>query len=54
LRHRPAVEIDAAADRIDADDLGAELRHRHAAERRRDKGRELDDAQILQQPVHPG
>ena len=51
-RDRPAVEVDAAADRVDADHLGAHLRHRHAAERRRDKGADLDDAQIREQPVH--
>src|SRR5438477_618620 len=48
----PAVEVDTAADRVDADDLGAKLRHRHAAERRGDKGAQFDDAQIRQKPVH--
>ena len=50
--HRPAAKVDAAADRVDADHLGTHLRHRHPAERGRDKGRDLDDAQILKQPVH--
>jgi len=49
---RPAGEVDRATDRIDADHLGTELGHRHAAKRRRDKGRKFDDAQVLKQPVH--
>ena len=50
--HRPAGMVDAAADRVDADHLRPHLRHRHAAQWGRDKGRNLDDAQILKQPVH--
>ena len=42
--HRPAPLVEAAAERVDPDHVGAELRERHAAERRGDEGRRLDDA----------
>ena len=38
----PAVEVDAAADVVEADHVGAELGQRHAAERRGDERRSLD------------
>ena len=45
-RERPAVEVDAAADLVEADDVGAELGERHAAERRGDERRALDHPQV--------
>src|SRR6516164_5821884 len=51
-RNRPAGEIDTASYRIDPNDLGTHLRHRHAAERCSDKGRDLDDPKVLEEPVH--
>jgi hypothetical protein len=51
---RPAVEVGAAADGIDADHLGAHLQQVQGARRRGDEGGALDDAQALQQGVHGG
>ena len=45
-RERPAVEVDAAADLVEADDVGAELGERHAAQRRGDERRALDHPQV--------
>ena len=41
----PAAIVEAAADLVVADDIGAELGERHPAERRRHEGRSLDDAE---------
>ena len=43
-RQRPPTDVDVAADRIDANDVGAELGQGQAAERCRDEGGNLDDA----------
>ena len=43
LGHRPAVIVGGAADRVDADDLGTQLRQRHAGQRHRDEAGDLDD-----------
>ena len=52
LVHRPAGAVEAAADRVEADDVGAQLGQRHAAERRGDVRRALDHAHALEDPVH--
>ena len=45
-------QLDLLKAGIEADDVGALLRQRHAAQRRRDERRALDDAQALENPVH--
>ena len=52
-RHRPAGIVEAAADRIEADDVGAHLRQRHAAERHGDEGRALDDPHAGENALTP-
>ena len=52
-RDRPAGVIEPAADRIEADDVGAHLRQRHAAVGHGDERRALDDAQALKFPLPP-
>ena len=47
-RDGPAAVVQAAADRVEADDVGAELGQRHAAQRRGDERRAFDDAQSLE------
>ena len=49
---RPASRVETALQRIEADDVGALLRQRHAAQRRRDERRAFDDAQTLENSVH--
>ena len=46
------MRVEPALQRIEADDVGALLRQRHAAQRRRDERRALDDAQALENSVH--
>ena len=46
---RPALVVEAAADGVEADDVGAELREREPAERRGDERRPLDHAQSREQ-----
>ena len=45
----PALVVEAAADGVEADDVGAELGEREPAERRGDERRSLDDAQSREQ-----
>ena len=49
-RQRPAVAVEAAADLVEADHVRAELRERHAAERRRNEGGALDHGQVAEDP----
>jgi hypothetical protein len=51
-RHRPAGVVEPAADRIEADHVGTQLRQRHAAERHGDEGRAFDDSQPLEDSLH--
>jgi hypothetical protein len=44
--------IEAPADLVETNNVGAELSQRHAAERRGDKGRELDNTQVAEELVH--
>ena len=46
------MRVETALQRIEADDVGALLRQRHAAQRRRHERRALDDAQTLENSVH--
>ena len=50
--HRPAVAVEAAADRVEADHVGPELGQRHPSQRRGDVGRALDHAHAGQDPGH--
>ena len=50
-RDRPAQIIDAAADHLDADHVGAILRERQAAHRRGDERRTFDHANAVQKIV---
>jgi len=50
--HRPARAIEAAADRVEADYVCSELRHRHTAQGRSDEGRALDDPHTLEYSRH--
>ena len=55
--HRQPADVDVAADRIDADDVGAELGHVQAGGRRGDEGGEFDDAKAVEDRallVHAG
>src|SRR5262249_58223520 len=52
LVQRPAVGVDAAAERVDADDVGAHRGEGGPAQRSRDEGGELDDPQAAQDAVH--
>ena len=47
---RPAVVVGGAADRVDADHLGAELGQRHPGQRHRDEAGDLDDPHPGQRP----
>ena len=47
------MEVDAAADRVEADHVGAELGERHPAQRRGDERRSLDDAHPVED-IHVG
>jgi hypothetical protein len=47
-RERPALVVETAADLVEADDLGAHLGQRHAAQRRGDERRALDDLQPVE------
>jgi hypothetical protein len=54
-RHaRHAGVVDAAADHVDADHVGAVLRQRQAGQRSGDEGGTLDDAQAVQERVGHG
>ena len=52
LIHRPAFRIEPAANRIEADHVGAELCERHTGERGRDESGPFDDAQIFEDIIH--
>ena len=47
---RPALVVEAAADGVEADHVGAELREREPPERRGNERGTFDDPQALQQP----
>ena len=49
---RPALVVEASADGVEADHLGAELAQRHARQWRGDEGGALHDAQSLQDSRH--
>jgi len=49
--HGPARRVGGTAVRVDPDDLRAELRERHPAERRGDEGRDLNDPQAREGSV---
>src|SRR5690606_33142124 len=48
LAEWPAVRVEPAADLVETNDVGTELRQRHAAERRGDERRAFDDAEALE------
>ena len=50
--HRPAPAVEAAADGVEADHVGAELRQRHPAQRGGDEGGALDHAQAVEDARH--
>ena len=49
---RPAPVVDAAADAVEADDIGPQLGQRHATRRCGDEGGALDDRQALERKRH--
>ena len=51
-RQRPARVVQAAAEIVEADDVGAELRERHPAQRRGDERRALHHRQPVEDPGH--
>src|SRR5581483_10458186 len=49
---RPALVVEAAAELVEADHIGAELRERHPTERRGDERRAFDHLQSVEYSVH--
>ena len=52
LGDRPAVAVEPALDVVEPDHVGAELRQRHAAQRRGNERRAFDDAKAGQNACH--
>ena len=50
--NRPAGIAEAAADRIEADHVGTELRERHSAQRQSAEGGTFDDPHAAQNAAH--